>query len=125
MDKIRTRIVDEAWLMRKIVERSLPQACIDLEKVVGARNGAEGLGALRAHQVDLCDINLPVMEVGVCPADGHGRKRQGGPGGYDFYSGSKTGRSNEELDRRQAAGRWGRLSKWASRWPMRSMPHAG
>jgi CheY-like chemotaxis protein len=62
MDKIRTRIVDEAWLMRKIVERSLPQACIDLEKVVGATNRAEGLGALRAHQVDLCDINLPVMD---------------------------------------------------------------
>jgi len=51
-------------VMRKIVERSLRQAGIDLEKVVEAANGAEALGALRENKVDLilCDINMPVMD---------------------------------------------------------------
>jgi two-component system chemotaxis response regulator CheY len=64
MDKIRALIVDDSSVMRKIVERSLRQAGIDLEKVVEAGNGAEALGALRENQVDLilCDINMPVMD---------------------------------------------------------------
>ena len=64
MDKIRAMIVDDSSVMRKIVERSLRQAGIDLEKVVEAGNGAEALGALRENQVDLilCDINMPVMD---------------------------------------------------------------
>jgi two-component system chemotaxis response regulator CheY len=50
--------------MRKIVERSLRQAGVDLESVVEASNGAEALGALRNGPVDLvlCDINMPVMD---------------------------------------------------------------
>ena len=64
MDKIRALIVDDSSVMRKIVERSLRQAGIDLEKVVEAGNGAEALGALRENRVDLilCDINMPVMD---------------------------------------------------------------
>ena len=64
MDKICAMIVDDSSVMRKIVERSLRQAGIDLEKVVEAGNGAEALGALRENQVDLilCDINMPVMD---------------------------------------------------------------
>jgi two-component system, chemotaxis family, chemotaxis protein CheY len=64
MDKIRALIVDDSSVMRKIVERSLRQAGIDLEKVVEAGNGAEALGALRENKVDLilCDINMPVMD---------------------------------------------------------------
>jgi len=64
MDKIRALIVDDSSVMRKIIERSLRQAGIDLEKVVEAGNGAEALGVLRANRVDLilCDINMPVMD---------------------------------------------------------------
>jgi two-component system chemotaxis response regulator CheY len=63
MGKLRALIVDDSSVMRKIVERSLRQAGIDLEQVVEASNGAEALGALRDHAVDLvlCDINMPVM----------------------------------------------------------------
>jgi two-component system, chemotaxis family, chemotaxis protein CheY len=64
MDKIRALIVDDSSVMRKIVERSLRQAGIELEKVHEAGNGAEALEVLRANQLDLilCDINMPVMD---------------------------------------------------------------
>jgi len=64
MGKVRALIVDDSSVMRKIVERSLRQAGIDLEKVVEAGNGAEALGVLRDNPVDLilCDINMPVMD---------------------------------------------------------------
>ena len=64
MDKIRALIVDDSSVMRKIVERSLRQAGIELEKVVEAANGAEALAALQSNVVDLilCDINMPVMD---------------------------------------------------------------
>jgi two-component system, chemotaxis family, chemotaxis protein CheY len=64
MTKIRALIVDDSSVMRKIVERSLRQAGIDLEKVVEAGNGAEALGVLAENPVDLilCDINMPVMD---------------------------------------------------------------
>ncbi len=64
MSKIRALIVDDSSVMRKIVERSLRQAGIELEQVFEASNGAEGMGVLREHAVDLvlCDINMPVMD---------------------------------------------------------------
>jgi two-component system chemotaxis response regulator CheY len=64
MDKIRALIVDDSSVMRKIIERSLRQAGIELEKVHEAGNGAEALGVLRENKVDLilCDINMPVMD---------------------------------------------------------------
>jgi two-component system chemotaxis response regulator CheY len=64
MEKIRALIVDDSSVMRKIVERSLRQAGIELEKVVEASNGAEALSVLRDNPVDLilCDINMPVMD---------------------------------------------------------------
>src|ERR1700684_1083141 len=64
MDKITALIVDDSSVMRKIVERSLRQAGIELEKVVEASNGAEALTALHNNVVDLilCDINMPVMD---------------------------------------------------------------
>jgi two-component system chemotaxis response regulator CheY len=57
-------IVDDSSVMRKIVERSLRQAGIDLTQVFEAGNGAEALAALQANPVDLilCDINMPVMD---------------------------------------------------------------
>ncbi len=64
MDKITALIVDDSSVMRKIVERSLRQAGIELEKVVEASNGAEALAAFNANTIDLilCDINMPVMD---------------------------------------------------------------
>ena len=61
---IRALIVDDSSVMRKIVERSLRQAGIDLGKVFEAGNGAEALAVLAENQVDLilCDINMPVMD---------------------------------------------------------------
>jgi two-component system, chemotaxis family, chemotaxis protein CheY len=51
-------------VMRKIVERSLRQAGIDLAEVREAGNGAEALAILGEDSVDLilCDINMPVMD---------------------------------------------------------------
>ena len=64
MKQVRVLIVDDSSVMRKIVERSLRQAGIDLIQVVEASNGAEALGALQGSPVDLilCDINMPVMD---------------------------------------------------------------
>jgi len=57
-------IIDDSSVMRKIVERSLRQAGIDLSKVFEASNGAEALVVLQDNVVDLmlCDINMPVMD---------------------------------------------------------------
>lgn len=64
MKKVRALIVDDSSVMRKIVERSLRQAGIDLVQVLEAGNGAEALGVLNDGAVDLilCDINMPVMD---------------------------------------------------------------
>lgn len=57
-------IVDDSSVMRKIVERALRQAGLDLTRVVEAGSGRDGLDALRREQVDLIvsDINMPVMD---------------------------------------------------------------
>lgn len=57
-------IVDDSSVMRKIVERSLRQAGLDLSEVLEAGNGAEALAALQTQGVDLIlsDINMPVMD---------------------------------------------------------------
>jgi two-component system chemotaxis response regulator CheY len=64
MDKVRALIIDDSSVMRKIVERSLRQAGLELSEVREASNGAEALGALKDSGVDLilCDINMPVMD---------------------------------------------------------------
>jgi two-component system, chemotaxis family, chemotaxis protein CheY len=64
MDSIRALIVDDSSVMRKIVERSLRQAGLNLTQVFEAGNGAEALTSIQANKVDLilCDINMPVMD---------------------------------------------------------------
>lgn len=64
MDSIRALIVDDSSVMRKIVERCLRQAGIDLKQVFEAGNGAEAISSLNDNPVDLilCDINMPVMD---------------------------------------------------------------
>jgi two-component system, chemotaxis family, chemotaxis protein CheY len=64
MNSLRALIVDDSSVMRKIVERSLRQAGLELNQVIEAGNGAEALAVLQQQQVDLilCDINMPVMD---------------------------------------------------------------
>jgi two-component system, chemotaxis family, chemotaxis protein CheY len=64
MKQIKALIVDDSSVMRKIVERSLRQAGIELSEVVEAANGVEALAALGRTKVDLIlsDINMPVMD---------------------------------------------------------------
>ena len=61
---IRALIIDDSSVMRKIVERSLRQAGIDLTEALQAGNGAEALAVLKDNPVDLilCDVNMPVMD---------------------------------------------------------------
>ena len=64
MKSLRALIIDDSSVMRKIVERSLRQAGLDLSEVKEAGNGAEALALLANTIVDLilCDINMPVMD---------------------------------------------------------------
>ena len=64
MSEIRTLIVDDSSVMRKIVERSLRQAGLDPLIVHEAGSGTEGLEMLKAQKVDLIlsDINMPSMD---------------------------------------------------------------
>ena len=64
MKETRALIVDESSVMRKIVERSLRQAGLELLEVQEAASGAEALEVLRASKVDLIlsDINMPSMD---------------------------------------------------------------
>lgn len=63
MSPIKALIVDDSSVMRKIVERSLRQAGLEL-CVMEAGNGAEALDLLNGNPVDLIlsDINMPVMD---------------------------------------------------------------
>ena len=64
MGEIRTLIVDDSSVMRKIVERALRQAGLDSLVVHEAGSGVEGLDVLKARPVDLIlsDINMPAMD---------------------------------------------------------------
>jgi two-component system chemotaxis response regulator CheY len=64
MSEVRTLIVDDSSVMRKIVERALRQAGLDTLVVLEAGSGTEGLDVLKAQKVDLIlsDINMPSMD---------------------------------------------------------------
>ena len=64
MKKLRVLIVDDSSVMRKIVERSLRQAGLDLGEVLEANNGAEALAEVQKGSLDLIlsDINMPAMD---------------------------------------------------------------
>ncbi len=51
MPDIRALIVDDSSVMRKIVERSLRQAGVNLTQVLEAGNGAEALAVLEQSHV--------------------------------------------------------------------------
>jgi two-component system, chemotaxis family, chemotaxis protein CheY len=57
-------IVDDSSVMRKIVERALRQAGLDLTRVIEAGSGREALTVLARERVQLIvsDINMPNMD---------------------------------------------------------------
>lgn len=63
MNPICALIVDDSSVMRKIVERSLRQAGVELSQVMEAGNGVEALAAIQVKRPDLIlsDINMPTM----------------------------------------------------------------
>jgi len=64
MDTLTVLIVDDSSVMRKIVERSLRQAGLEISQVFEAGNGLEALAVLNRQKVNLvlCDINMPAMD---------------------------------------------------------------
>ncbi len=64
MRNLKILIVDDAAVMRKIIERALRQAGLDLVEVREAGNGAEALVEVQKGSLDiiLSDINMPVMD---------------------------------------------------------------
>ena len=64
MDNITVLIVDDSSVMRKIIERSLRQAGLEISQVFEAANGLEALAVLNRQKVNLvlCDINMPAMD---------------------------------------------------------------
>ena len=62
---MRALIVDDSAVMRKVVERALRQAGIELTEVLQAGNGLEALEILRTHpslDIVMSDINMPAMD---------------------------------------------------------------
>lgn len=63
---MRALIIDDSAVMRKVIERALHQAGLDLTEVVQASNGEEALQILREDggtlSLIMSDINMPVMD---------------------------------------------------------------
>jgi two-component system chemotaxis response regulator CheY len=66
---LRALIIDDSAVMRKVIERALRQAGLELSEVLQASNGEEALQTLREDQggpnalaLILSDINMPVMD---------------------------------------------------------------
>jgi two-component system chemotaxis response regulator CheY len=66
---MRALIIDDSVVMRKVVERAVRQAGIELTEVLQANNGVEALEILRKPEnqgglldLILSDINMPVMD---------------------------------------------------------------
>ena len=66
---MRTLIVDDSSLMRKMIERALRLAGLNMDEVLQAGNGEEALQVLRQETTNgsklnliISDINMPVMD---------------------------------------------------------------
>ncbi|MGH9405636.1 MAG: response regulator [Terriglobia bacterium] len=64
MKSLSVLIVDDSSVMRRIVERSLRQTGLGIEKVLEADNGVEALKILQTEEIDLVfsDLNMPKMD---------------------------------------------------------------
>jgi two-component system, chemotaxis family, chemotaxis protein CheY len=63
VSEISVLIVDDSFVMRRILERALRQAGLEIAEVFEASDGAEALDVLKKQQVDLIlsDLNMPRM----------------------------------------------------------------
>ena len=62
---MRALIVDDSAVMRKVVERALRKAGLNLSEVLQASNGVEAIELIRTCEplnLILSDINMPVMD---------------------------------------------------------------
>ena len=62
---MRALIVDDSPVMRKVVERALRHAGVELSEVLQAGNGTEALEVLRTNEAPdliISDINMPGMD---------------------------------------------------------------
>lgn len=66
---MRALIIDDSAVMRKVIERALFQAGLEISEVLQASNGEEALATLRSENgsaaplsLILSDINMPVMD---------------------------------------------------------------
>jgi two-component system, chemotaxis family, chemotaxis protein CheY len=66
---VRVLIIDDSTVMRKVIERSLRKASVNLSETLQASNGEEALQILRQDAVCsprlsliISDINMPVMD---------------------------------------------------------------
>src|SRR5579864_5199016 len=66
---LRALIIDDSAVMRKVIERALRQAGLELMEVAQASNGEEALEILRSDaesatkiSLIISDINMPVMD---------------------------------------------------------------
>lgn len=57
-------IIDDSALMRRIVAKALRETGIEMNEVLEAGNGAEGIAVLRDKTTDLifCDVHMPAMD---------------------------------------------------------------
>lgn len=64
MKSICVLLVDDSAVMRKMIERNLREAGLDLGEVLEAGDGWEALALAKQKPVDLilCDINMPTMD---------------------------------------------------------------
>jgi len=65
--RLRALIIDDSAVMRKVIERALRQAGLDLTEVLEAGNGEEALQVLRDDAAGtlsliMSDVNMPVMD---------------------------------------------------------------
>lgn len=76
---VRLLIIDDCSAMRKMVERALSMADVEITQVFEAGNGKEALAVLQNNAVDLilCDINMPEMDglefLECRPAEGNAK----------------------------------------------------
>jgi two-component system, chemotaxis family, chemotaxis protein CheY len=61
---IRVLVVDDSAVMRKMVERSIREAGIQIGELMEAGDGWEALALVKQKMPDLvlCDINMPTMD---------------------------------------------------------------